>query len=320
MKKISKLLALMMCLTLVVGNLAGCSKSEKDVIQNSVSKINNAKNFEMETTMTGKMTISVTDVTQSVDIDMKTNATYFVDPIKVKTSATVTTTDGEASDATAKMTNTTDSYMTKDGDDLVMYTKTDVSDWTKIKMENAASVMQSSGDMSKQLSEDSTKYVKKDDQTEHDKTYNVYEYTVSVKENQDMMKELMTSLTGSISSVMDEKEIKELLDTIILSMDDIKMTIWFDSEEENIYKITYSMTDMMNQVLEGVMSKIKETASSDSDASEDLSAALADTSITVKDMNMTCVYKNVDSAADFEIPDEALKAQELTSDLPDDLE
>ena len=35
---------------------------------------------------------------------------------------------------------------------------------------------------------------------------------------------------------------------------------------------------------------------------------------------MTCVYKNVDSAADFEIPEEALKAQELTSDLLDDEE
>ena len=136
-----------------------------------------------------------------------------------------------------------------------------------------------------------------------------------------MMEELMSSLTGSISSVMDEKEIKELLDTIISNMGDIKMTIWFDSEEENIYKITYSITDMMNKVLEGLMSKIKKSAdSSDSDDSVDLSSALADAKITVKDMNMTCVYKNVDSAADFEIPEEALKAQELTSDLLDDEE
>lgn len=314
MKKISKLLALMMCLTLIVGNLAGCTKSEKNMIKNSVSKINNAKSFEMESAMTGKMTVSVSDVTQDADINMKTNTTYFLDPIKVKTSATVTTTAGDDSTTTGEITNTTDSYMIKDGNDLVMYTKTDVSDWTKIKMENAASIMQSSGDMSKQLSEDSTKYVKKDDQTENDKTYTVYEYAVNAKENQDMMEELISSMTGSISSVMDEEEIKELLDTIILSMDDIKMTIWFDKEEENIYKITYSMTDMMNQVLEGMMSKIKETVSSSSDASADLSSALADTTITVKEMNMTCVYKNVDSAADFEIPEEASSAQELTSD------
>ena len=49
-------------------------------------------------------------------------------------------------------------------------------------------------------------------------------------------------------------------------------------------------------------------------------ATASDAKITVKDMNMTCVYKNVDSAADFEIPEEALKAQELTSDLLDDKE
>ena len=299
MKKMSKLLALVMCLTLAVCSLAGCAKSEKEVIKNSVSKINNAKNFEMESTMGGKMTISVAGTTQDVDMDMKMNATYFLDPMKVKTSATVTS---------AGVSTTTDSYMQKDGDDLVMYTKTADGDWSKVKMENAASLMQSSGDMSKQLSEDNTKYTKKDDQTENDKTYNVYEYTVSAKDNQDMMEELMSSLTGSIGSVMDEKEIKELLDTIISNMGDIKMTIWFDNEEENIYKITYSITDMMNKV------------SSDSDDSVDLSSALADAKITVKDMNMTCVYKNVDSAADFEIPEEALKAQELTSDLLDDEE
>lgn len=312
MKKMSKLLALVMCLTLAVCSLAGCAKSEKDVIKNSVSKINNAKNFQMESTMGGKMTISVAGTTQDVDMDMKMNATYFLDPMKVKTSATVTS---------AGVSTTTDSYMQKDGDDLVMYTKTADGDWSKVKMENAASLMQSSGDMSKQLSEDNTKYTKKGEMTENDKTYNVYEYTVSAKDNQDMMEELMSSLTGSIGSVMDEKEIKELLDTIISNMGDIKMTIWFDSEEENIYKITYSITDMMNKVLEGLMSKIKESAaSSDSDDSVDLSSALADAKITVKDMNMTCVYKNVDSAADFEIPEEALKAQELTSDLLDDEE
>ena len=262
--------------------------------------------------MGGKMTISVAGTTQDVDMDMKMNATYFLDPMKVKTSATVTS---------AGVSTTTDSYMQKDGDDLVMYTKTADGDWSKVKMENAASLMQSSGDMSKQLSEDNTKYTKKGEMTENDKTYNVYEYTVSAKDNQDMMEELMSSLTGSISSVMDEKEIKELLDTIISNMGDIKMTIWFDSEEENIYKITYSITDMMNKVLEGLMSKIKKSAdSSDSDDSVDLSSALADAKITVKDMNMTCVYKNVDSAADFEIPEEALKAQELTSDLLDDEE
>lgn len=310
MKKMSKLLALMMCLTLTVCSLAGCAKSEKDVIKNSVSKINNAKNFEMESTMGGKMTISVAGTTQDVDMNMKMNATYFVDPMKVKSSATVTS---------AGVSTTTDSYMQKDGDNLVMYTKTADGDWNKVEMENAASLMQSSGDMSKQLSEDNTKYTKKDDQTENDKTYNVYEYTVNAKENQDMMEELMSSVTGSISSVMNEEELKDLVDTIISSMGDIKMTIWFDSEEENIYKITYSMTDMVNKVLEGLISKIKETAaSSDSDDSVDLSSALADAKITVQDMNMTCVYKNVDSAADFEIPEEALNAQEVTSDLLDD--
>mgnify|MGYP000174624069 FL=1 len=178
-------------------------------------------------------------------------------------------------------------------------------------MENAVDIMQSSGDMSKQLSEDSSKYVKKDDQIENDKTYAVYEYTVSAKDNQEMMEKLMSSLTGGLGAMMQEKEVKEILDTIIKNMGDIKMTIWFDSDDENIYKITYSMTDMMNKVMDAIISKMKESAASDkSDDSVDLSSALADAKITVKDMNMTCVYKNIDSAADFEIPKDALDAKE----------
>lgn len=302
MKKISKLLALALCLTLTIGSLAGCAKSEKDVIKNSVSKINNAKNFEMDASMGGKMTITVAGTSQDADMDMKMNVVSFQDPLKAKTTATITS---------AGVSTTTDSYMQKDGDDLVMYTKTADGDWSKVKMENAASLMQSSGDMSKQLSEDNTKYTKKDDQTENDKTYNVYEYTVSAKDNQEMMENLMSSLTGGLGAMMQEKEVKEILDTIIKNMGDIKMTIWFDSDDENIYKITYSMTDMMNKVMDAIISKMKESAASDrSDDSVDLSSALADAKITVKDMNMTCVYKNVDSAADFEIPKDALDAKE----------
>ena len=116
--------------------------------------------------------------------------------------------------------------------------------------------------------------------------------------------------TIEVNPSMTEHELKETVAKVI-----------DEKGKENIYKITYSITDMMNKVLEGLMSKIKESAdSSDSDDSVDLSSALADAKITVKDMNMTCVYKNVDSAADFEIPEEALKAQELTSDLLDDEE
>ena len=301
MKKISKLLALALCLTLTIGSLAGCAKSEKDVIKNSVSKINNAKNFEMDASMGGKMTIAVAGTSQDADMDMKMNVVSFQDPLKAKTTATITS---------AGVSTTTETYMQKDGNDLVVYTKANDT-WTKTKMENAVDIMQSSGDMSKQLSEDSSKYVKKDDQIENDKTYAVYEYTVSAKDNQEMMEKLMSSLTGGLGAMMQEKEVKEILDTIIKNMGDIKMSIWFDSDDENIYKITYSMTDMMNKVMDAIISKMKESAASDkSDDSVDLSSALADAKITVKDMNMTCVYKNIDSAADFEIPKDALDAKE----------
>ena len=138
MKKISKLLALALCLTLTIGSLAGCAKSEKDVIKNSVSKINNAKNFEMDASMGGKMTIAVAGTSQDADMDMKMNVVSFQDPLKAKTTATITS---------AGVSTTTETYMQKDGNDLVVYTKANDT-WTKTKMENAVDIMQSSGDMS----------------------------------------------------------------------------------------------------------------------------------------------------------------------------
>ena len=111
MKKISKLLALALCLTLTIGSLAGCAKSEKDVIKNSVSKINNAKNFEMDASMGGKMTIAVAGTSQDADMDMKMNVVSFQDPLKAKTTATITS---------AGVSTTTETYMQKDGNDLVV--------------------------------------------------------------------------------------------------------------------------------------------------------------------------------------------------------
>ena len=112
--------------------------------------------------------------------------------------------------------------------------------------------------------------------------------------------------------MLQEEEMKDLMNTILDNMGDITMTIWFDSEDESIYKITYSMTDMMNKILDAVMKKLTESAKKDSkdDSEVDLAAALADAKISVKDLNMTCTYKNLDSAADFEIPKEALEAKE----------
>lgn len=302
MKKISKLMALVMCMTMVVCSLAGCGKSEEEIIKNSVSKINNAKCFDMDASMTGKMTVTAAGQSQDVDMDMKMSTTSFQNPMKAKTTTIVTS---------AGVSTTTESYVQQEDKDLVVYTKAGDT-WTKGKMENVTDIMQSSGDMSKQLSEDSSKYTKKEDQTENDKTYLVYDYTVSLKETKDMMEDLFSSMTGGLGSMLQEEEMKDLMNTILDNMGDITMTIWFDSEDESIYKITYSMTDMMNKILDAVMKKLTESAKKDSkdDSEVDLAAALADAKISVKDLNMTCTYKNLDSAADFEIPKEALEAKE----------
>lgn len=306
MKKLKKVLGLMMCGVLAIGCVTGCGgkKSDEDILMAAVTDINSAKSYDMEATMSGKMIMSLQGESQEMDMTAVVTGTSFTDPYKAKSSTTTTV---------MGTTTKVESYMQKDGDDYVVYAG-DGTTWTKTKVADPQNALQAAGIESNQLGSDISKYKKKDDRTEGDKTYLVYDYTISGDEMKEMAESITSSMGGSLFGT-DDSDMSEIVNKMIGSVGDITLTILLDREEGTIYRIEYPMADMINSMMDVMMSYFADNANGGGEGDEmGLAEALSQMKIEVPEMNMVMTYKNINSAADFEIPAEALDAEEVTSD------
>ena len=77
------------------------------------------------------------------------------------------------------------------------------------------------------------------------------------------------------------------------------------------------MTDMMNKMFDELMKYIKDKALEEAteDEAKEVNEMMNSMEMKVSDMNMSISYKNVNKAEDFEIPDEALKAESMNAAL-----
>lgn len=282
-----------MCIVLAVGCLTGCGgKSDETILTSSVKNINSVKNFDMSMKMDGKISVSVQGENQDIDMGMELKGTQFTDPLKAKYTTTV---------KTFGTSITTESYLQKEGDKFVSYTKAG-NEWTKLSIDDLDKAMDQVNSMQKQLVEDASKYVKKDDTEENGKKYLTYEYTVTG----DSIKSMMDSLTSSMGSSMGDlgEDESKMIDDMIKSIGDIKMTILIDREAEVIYQIRCPMGDMINKMMDSVM---KSAASL---YGEEAQEELKDMKMEVTGMDAVMTYSNMGSASDFEVPKEALEAKE----------
>ncbi len=316
MKKVNQIVGLMMCLVLAFGCLTGCGgKSEEEIFMGAITSLNTAKSFDMDATVSGKMSMKMGDQSQDLDLSTKVAGTCFTDPYKMKVTTSVTT---------MGQTVNTESYMQKDGEKYVLYAK-NAGTWTKMELADMDAAIQASGmnNIGNQLSGDISKYTKKENKTEGDKTYLVYDYTVSGEEMKKMTESMTSSLGTVLGDSVESKEMEEMINKMIESVGDVTMTILVDMDEECVARVEYPMTDMMNNMLDSVMEYLKEKIGDVKDKDTvGMAEALASVEMKVSDMNMVMNYKNVDKAADFEIPEEALKAKStsLLGDSAGDVE
>ncbi len=298
MKTGKKLVGLMLCFTLTAGCLFGCggtSANDEEILTSAVKSINEAKNFDMVGKTSGKMVMKMGGQSQEMDMSSEVKGTQFADPLKAKVTG-VTKTAGTSVE--------TESYVQKEDDKYVVYVKA-AGTWSKMVLGDLDQAISASGmnSIEKQLKEDVSKYTKKDDREVDGKDYLVYEYTVSGEE----IKEMMAGVSSSLGAIMGGQsgDMEQLLNDMVKDIGDMPMTILFDRESKSIYQIEYSMTEMMNKMMKSVMESISKMSG------EDAGQGLSDLSIEVSDMNMVITYSNIGSAADFEIPEEALSAKEM---------
>lgn len=314
MKKVRKILGLMMCLVLAFGCLTGCGgKSEEEVFMGAITSLNTAKSFDMEATMSGKMSMQMEEESQDIDISSKVVANCFTDPYKMK-ATTTTTTMGQSTSQEV--------YMQKEDEKYVLYMNT-AGTWSKMELGDLDAAIQASGinNIESQLSGDINKYTKKENKEEGEKTYLVYDYTVSGDEMKKMAEGMTSSLGTMLGDSTDSKDLEEMIDKMLETVGDVTMTILVDKEEGCVARIEYPMTDMMNNMLNSMMKYMAEKfGESEEKDTVGIAEALASVKIQVSDMNMVTTYKNLDNAAEFEIPEEAKNAKPISSLLEDSSE
>lgn len=304
MKKFKKLTGLFLCIiVLTAGCLTGCGgKSDITILTTALKTITSAKNFDMSMKMNGKVSASEEGESVSLDIDTGIKATWFADPFKMKYTAT------------AKLfgqSSTYEGYVQKEGDQYVCYVKAG-DEWAKSSMDDeGGAVMSKINSMKNQLSEDVSKYTRKDDIEENGKKYLTYEYTVTA----DSLKNALESLSSSLESQTEDerKEEEKAIDEIVKVIGDSKLTVLIDRETETIYQIRYPVADAVRRMADLLADDLWDDRGAKEEKEKEDAMKL-----DVSGMDLIISYTNVGSAADFEVPKEALEAEDISETVIDD--
>ena len=290
-----RICATFMLLSLVIASLAGCGK--KDLYQEAMSKANNAKSLEAKATMDLEMKMTIMEQEQSVSMKMDMDMTAFNDPLKMKINANV-----NAAGQSTKMAT----YLAKEGDKYMSYVqangtwmKTAVCDADDIETAKKSSGMFEGSDF--MLAKDKVKAG--EDVEENGKTYKTFTGTMT----KEMMKKAMESSSGITNGSVDEETLNKAMEGV----KDLPYTIWLDPEEQTLYRVKFSMADMMDSIMGSVMKTQMEKSVGQAGAnSEKVQEMLKNMKIEISKCDMDIIYTNYDGAEDFDIPAEALKAKE----------
>lgn len=311
MKRMTKIIALVMCVVLAIGSLTGCGgKSEEEILMSAVTGVNNAESCEIEASMTGKMSMKMGKESQDLDMKMDLKGAMFNDPFKMKITGSVSSMGQSA---------LMESYIQKENEKYVLYTKTE-GNWTKMELGDLNTALASSGmnSFSNQLSADIGKYTKREEKKEGETTYLVYDYTISGEEMKSMLEGNASSVKSMLADAVDTKEYEELMSKVASSIDKVTLTVYVDVKKQEISRVEYPMTDMMNKMFDEVMKYVKDKALEEAageEAKQSVKEMMDSMEMKVSDMNMSISYKNVNKAEDFKVPDEALKAKSMNAAL-----
>lgn len=291
MKK--RMMAICCLVVMIISVLTGCA--EKDLYEEAMNKANHAKKMEATATMDLSMNMKMNGQEQAMDMKMTMDMTVFEDPFKMKMSA-----DVSMLGQSTKM----NSYVAKEGDKYMTYTQV-AGQWMKTALCDADD-METAKKNANSLNAAGFMLEKKtmtegEEVTENGKTYK----TFTGKMTKEMMKKSMeSSISGLSSAGLNEETLNKIID----KMADVSYTMWLDTEEQTLYRVKFSMKDMMNSLMDIVMKEQLEKAAGSSSA--EVKKALKDVKIDVTKCDMDLIYKNYDNAQDFEVPAEALKAKE----------
>ncbi len=280
MKK--KLLSILLVLVMIF-SVSGCEKKElsaSDLLEKAYENCESVKNITAKQTMQ----LSASAAGESINLNIDSDIVAFSDPYKVKMEANMDM--GELGSQAITM------YMAEE--DGKYYTYTGASGmWMKQSMDKAAfDEAMNSYDSKAYLEQlvDNTSTFTFNETTEDDKEVYKLDGNITGESLKNMLK------TANSMSQLDSLGIDytQAFDSI----SDLPVTIYIEKESGNLYKMSMDMSDFMKQV----MSSMSDAAGTDESLNTDVAIDKCDMAIT---------YTGYDNAENFDIPEEALNAEEI---------
>lgn len=276
----------------------------------------NWKNYDIKATV--DMSMDVPDDAGSVQtqkMDMKMDMTIFMNPIKAKINASMFIPVME----TEIMQPIMDMYMTVDENSITQYMgmndgsgnlswikQTISMDMLSDLMKNDIETIQKNKEMSEKYTKDVKYFGKYTD--EAGRTLLRLQYTMSG----DIYKEIFGEAQGLMPEPANEQEAMtaEMLKNLAsIEMGDLTYIIYIDEATDEMVKMEMDLGDMITAMLSGLTEVLGEELPPE--------AFVVFKSIKA---NMAMEILNINKAADFEIPEEALNAQDINEMLEQQLE
>ncbi len=269
--------------------MGGCGKksvSAGDLLEKAY------ENSKAVTNMTAKysMQLDMSSAGESISSATTGDITAFADPYKVKMNITMDM--GELGSQDMEM------YMAAEGENY--YTYTGMSGiWYKQSLDKEL-FEKSLNSYKSELylgsfvkSKDSFTFT---ETTENDK--DLYQITGTL--NGEALADMINS-----TDIMSQMESFGIDESLYKDLADLNVTLYLDKESCSFYKMSLDMTKMMQEVMSKTMDSISDTVNGDD------AAANATANVDISKCVMEIEYTGYNNAEDFEIPEEALNAEEL---------
>lgn len=268
-------------------SLAACSGGNADeTVTAALEKVKNAPSVNAVV----EVTAEYASEDQSLSVTNRLNLTSFQDPLKIKAEVVLDMASGEDT-----YSQTITMYAQKDGEDLVQYA-TDGSYWAKQTTTQEVLDTYNAGNTLATYLSGASGFKKNGTDTVNDAQAVKYTGSISGKPLVDILES--NGYLESIASMSEDQQAK--IRTNLESMPAAEVAVWVD-QEGYLVKMELDMLKVINNM----EANIDETLGHPSTATDEASSELLGSVI-----RMTC--SDFGAATDFEIPAEALEAEDVT--------
>ena len=261
------------------GSAGGEGLSPEDALKKAMETMESVKSMSYDMNMAMEMSAQG----QSINMDTTAKVDFFADPMKMKMDMNMDM--GSLGSTKSTM------YMLQEGNQYSIYTGTDAGNgtltWQKTSGGDASAFEQYSAKDNFDMYLNSSEGLKETGSEKiGDRDAIRYEGAIA----QDDLAEVLSN-SGALSSFSSLGVTEAQVQSMLKDIGDLKMTMWLAKDDYMPLKYEMDMTDMMQKLMDGVMSSAAQGAK-----------------IEIGKVEVSMTISNVDGVEDFEVTAEALAA------------